>query len=66
VGRPDPEWGAVVTALIVPADVSEPPSLEALRAFCAKRIAKFKAPRALEIRQALPRTSTGKIKRGKL
>jgi o-succinylbenzoate---CoA ligase len=66
VGRPDPEWGAVVTALVVPADVNEPPLLEALRAFCAERIAKFKAPRALEIRQALPRTSTGKIKRDEL
>ena len=66
VGRPDPEWGAAVTALVVPADVSEPPSLEALRAFCAERIAKFKAPRALEIVQTLPRTASEKIKRAAL
>jgi O-succinylbenzoic acid--CoA ligase len=66
VGRPDPEWGSVVTALVVPAPVSEPPSLEALRAFSAERIAKFKAPRALEIRETLSRTSSGKVRRSDL
>jgi O-succinylbenzoic acid--CoA ligase len=66
VGRPDPEWGAAVTALVVPADPAEPPSLEALRAFCAERIAKFKAPRALELRDSLPHTASGKIKRDAL
>ena len=66
VGRPDPEWGAAVTALVVPADPAGPPSLEALRAFCAERIAKFKAPRALEIRAALPHTASGKVARREL
>ena len=31
IGRPDPEWGQRVTAVVVPVDVAEPPSLEALR-----------------------------------
>ena len=66
VGRPNLEWGAAVTALVVPADPAEPPSLDALRAFCNERIAKFKAPRALEIVEALPRTASGKIKRDAL
>jgi len=65
-GQPDPEWGARVTAYVVPRDPAEPPSLEALRAFCAERIAKFKAPRALEIREILARTASGKIKRDAL
>jgi O-succinylbenzoic acid--CoA ligase len=65
-GTPDPEWGARVTAYVVPRDPAAPPSLEALRAFCAERIAKFKAPRALEITEALPRTASGKIKRDAL
>jgi O-succinylbenzoic acid--CoA ligase len=62
-GTPDPEWGALVTAYVVPRDPAERPSLEALRAFCAERIAKFKAPRAVEIRQTIPRTASGKIRR---
>ena len=63
VGRPDPEWGSVVTALVVPSDAASPPSLDALRAHCAERIARFKAPRALEIVETIPRTPSGKPKR---
>jgi O-succinylbenzoic acid--CoA ligase len=63
VGRPDAEWGAAVTALVVPADPASPPTLDALRAHCADRIARFKAPRALEIVETIPRTSSGKISR---
>lgn len=66
VGRTDPEWGTAVTALVVPADPAEPPSLEALRAFCVERIAKFKAPRALELVSEIPHTSSGKIARNRL
>ena len=63
VGRPDPEWGSAVTALVVAADPAEPPSADALRAFAAERLAKFKAPRALEIVSSIPRTASGKIAR---
>jgi O-succinylbenzoic acid--CoA ligase len=63
VGRQDPEWGSVVTALVVPTDAAEPPSLDSLRGFAAGRIAKFKAPGALEIVESIPRTSSGKIRR---
>ena len=63
VGRPDPEWGSVVTALVVPADPAEPPSLDDLRVHSTERIAKFKAPRALEIVESIPRTPSGKVKR---
>jgi o-succinylbenzoate---CoA ligase len=66
VGRTEPEWGTAVTALVVPADPAEAPSIETLRAFCAERIAKFKAPRALELRKSLPHTASGKIKRDAL
>jgi O-succinylbenzoic acid--CoA ligase len=65
-GTPDPEWGARVTAYVVPRDPAAPLSLEELRAFCDNRIANFKAPRALEIRETLPRTASGKIKRDAL
>jgi O-succinylbenzoic acid--CoA ligase len=64
VGRADPEWGARVTAVVVP--VSEAPTLDSLRAFCEERLARYKVPRALEIIETLPRTSSGKIRRGDL
>jgi O-succinylbenzoic acid--CoA ligase len=63
VGRPDPEWGSTVTALVVPTDAAEPPSLKELREFAAEHTAKFKAPRALEIVDYIPRTASGKIRR---
>ena len=66
VGRPDPEWGSAVTALVVPTDPAEPPSLDALREFAAERIAKFKAPRTIEIVDTIPRTPSGKIRRREL
>jgi long-chain acyl-CoA synthetase len=31
--------------------------------FCASRLAKFKVPRIVEIRQEMPKSSTGKILR---
>jgi O-succinylbenzoic acid--CoA ligase len=65
-GTPDPEWGARVTAYVVPRDPAEPPSLESLRAFCADRIANFKAPRALEIVATLPLTASGKVNKPRL
>jgi O-succinylbenzoic acid--CoA ligase len=66
IGRPDPEWGSAVTALVVPTDAAEPPTLDVLRAFAGERIAKFKAPRTLELVSSIPRTSSGKIRRDHL
>ena len=61
VGRPDPEWGQVVTAVIVP-DGPVPP-LEALRDAVKAQLAPYCAPRAVEIVDALPRTALGKLRR---
>jgi O-succinylbenzoic acid--CoA ligase len=63
LGRADPEWGSAVTALVVPRDPAEPPSLDAVRAFAGERIARFKAPRAMELVSSIPRTTSGKIAR---
>jgi acyl-CoA synthetase (AMP-forming)/AMP-acid ligase II len=63
VGVPDPQWGEVVCAVVVPA-AGTPPSLEALRAHCDGRLAGFKHPRRLELVDALPRTTaTGQVQR---
>ncbi len=55
-----------MTALVVPTDAAEPPSLDEVRAFVAERLAKFKAPRALEIVSSIARTTSGKIRRDHL
>ncbi|RMH87276.1 MAG: AMP-dependent synthetase, partial [Actinomyces sp.] len=63
VGRPDPEWGEVVTAVVVPADSASPPRLDELRDLVRSRLAPWCAPRRLELRSSLPRTALGKIRR---
>jgi O-succinylbenzoic acid--CoA ligase len=65
-GRPDPEWGAHVCAFVVPATMDGPPTLEELRSHAAERLARFKLPRELRLVPAIPRTSTGKVRRGEL
>ncbi|MEW6059605.1 MAG: fatty acid--CoA ligase family protein [Actinomycetota bacterium] len=61
--RPDPEWGARVVAFVVPADPSDPPSLEGLRDLVAASLPRFEAPRELVIVHELERTPSGKIRR---
>jgi O-succinylbenzoic acid--CoA ligase len=63
VGRPDPEWGEVVTAFVVlDADVTD----EELVAHCRVRLAGYKVPRAIVRVDELPRTTSGKLIKGKL
>jgi o-succinylbenzoate---CoA ligase len=66
VGRPDPAWGAVVVAVVVPADPADPPTLESLRVWVKRSRPAFAAPRALELVEALPRTALGKVRRASL
>jgi O-succinylbenzoic acid--CoA ligase len=63
VGRPDPEWGHVVTAVVVPVDPSAPPTLEQLRDGVKAVLPAYCAPHRLELVDALPRTPLGKIRR---
>lgn len=66
VGRPDPEWGQAVTAVVVPVDPAAPPTLDALRGAVADQLAPWCAPKALELRDALPVTALGKVQRNRL
>ena len=63
VGRPDPEWGHVVTAVVVPADAVQPPRLEELREYVRAELPPYCAPKVLDVVAELPRTTTGKVKR---
>jgi O-succinylbenzoic acid--CoA ligase len=65
-GRPHPEWGQQVVAFVVPASADDPPALEELRTHAAERIARFKAPRVVVLMSEIPRTASGKIRRGAL
>jgi O-succinylbenzoic acid--CoA ligase len=58
VGRPDPEWGEALVALVV-GDVAE----DDLRAWCRERLAPFKVPKRVERVATLPRTPSGKLLR---
>ena len=49
---------------MVPAE--EAPSVEALAAFAAERLAPYKRPRAVRVVDALPRNALGKVQRSEL
>ena len=60
VGRPDPEWGELVTAIVVPADPAAPPGLDVLRGFARGRLPDYAAPRVVVVVPAVPLLSSGK------
>jgi acyl-CoA synthetase (AMP-forming)/AMP-acid ligase II len=64
-GRADSEWGEAVVAAVVPRN-GAPLDVEELRAFCRARLAGFKVPKTIEEVRALPRTASGKLRRGAL
>ncbi|MGY6500185.1 MAG: class I adenylate-forming enzyme family protein [Acidimicrobiales bacterium] len=66
VGRVDPEWGQRVVAVVVPADPSAPPTLDALRAAVKDQLPAYCAPREIELVSTLPRTALGKVVRSAL
>jgi fatty-acyl-CoA synthase len=64
VGIPDPQWGEIVCAVIVPIDATRSPTVEGVRAHCDGRLAGFKHPRRVEYVPDLPRTAaTGQVQR---
>jgi acyl-CoA synthetase (AMP-forming)/AMP-acid ligase II len=60
IGEPDPQWGEVVVAVVVPRG-SLPPTVAELDAHCVTRIARFKRPRHYHFVDALPKNSYGKV-----
>ncbi|NNM72764.1 AMP-binding protein [Enterovirga aerilata] len=60
VGAPDPEWGEVVVAFVVPRTGASL-THEALDAHCLARIARFKRPKSYRWVETLPKNSYGKV-----
>lgn len=64
IGRPDPDWGHRVVAVIVPSDPANPPTLDDLRAEVTARLPAWCAPKELVLQtDPLPRTALGKLRR---
>jgi O-succinylbenzoic acid--CoA ligase len=60
VGRADPKWGQRVTAVVVPADPDDPPSLELLRIHVSKRLPRYACPSEVVLTRAIPVLASGK------
>ncbi len=60
IGRPDAQWGERVAVVAVMAD-GERLDLATLTAHCRERLAAFKVPKELWLRDELPRNASGKI-----
>jgi 2-aminobenzoate-CoA ligase len=68
VGVPDDERGQIVKAFVVlkPGHGADEAMAKALQDFVKQTIAPYKYPRAVEFRDNLPRTETGKLQRFRL
>ncbi len=63
VPRADAVMGEIGVACVVVRDNVEPPTLDALRSFLVDRVARYKAPEALELIDSLPLTPMDKLDR---
>jgi len=65
VGIPDEEFGERVLAIVEvePARLGDPTFEDELARHCRERLAGYKVPRLFELRDALPRTESGKLSR---
>jgi acyl-CoA synthetase (AMP-forming)/AMP-acid ligase II len=60
IGIPDEVLGQAVKGFVVPRD-GEVLNAETLLGFCAERMPRYMVPKALEILDALPKTTSGKV-----
>jgi fatty-acyl-CoA synthase len=65
VGVPDPRWGELVVAFVVPAGSRDPDPAE-LTAHCRDRLSSFKVPRSWRVVDELPMTASAKVQRAEL
>jgi O-succinylbenzoic acid--CoA ligase len=60
IGRPDPEWGERVTAVVVPVDPARPPGLELVRMHVSARLPRYACPSEVVLTEAIPVLPSGK------
>ena len=65
VGCPDPDWGEKVTAVVVLRKTATH-SAEDLIAFCRDKLAPYKSPKSIVVRDELPRNAMGKVQKADL
>jgi fatty-acyl-CoA synthase len=65
VGLPDAQWGEVPALALVPLR-GQAVDLPGLQALFVQRLARYKHPRRIVIRQELPRTALGKVRKPQL
>ena len=58
--------GEEIAAFVVLRPDASEPVVEALRAWCSERLAPYKQPRVIEVLDALPRNSSGKVQKALL
>ncbi|MFI6392598.1 AMP-binding protein [Nonomuraea sp. NPDC050547] len=63
IGVPDSKYGEELMAWIVMRPGAEPLTAEAVREFCAGRLAHYKIPRYIHLVERFPMTVTGKIRK---
>ncbi|HEX7438847.1 MAG TPA: 2-aminobenzoate-CoA ligase, partial [Caldimonas sp.] len=68
IGAPDEERGQIVKAFVVLREShrGDEAMVKALQDFVKATVAPYKYPRAVEFRESLPRTETGKLQRFRL
>ena len=65
IGCPDPEWGEIVIAVVVPRDGEEVDAAELIE-YCRQRLAAYKSPKELHVKSRLPRNAMGKVQKAQL
>ena len=62
IGVPHADFGEAVVAILI-SKTAEKPSVEALREFLDKRLARFKQPKQIVYVDELPRNTMGKVQK---
>jgi len=63
IGVPDPRYGEELMACIILKPGAEPLDAAALAEFCRGRLAHYKIPRYVDVRESFPMTVSGKIRK---
>ena len=63
IGVPDPRYGEELMACIILKPGAEPLDAAALAEYCRGRLAHYKIPRYVEVRESFPMTVSGKIRK---